>query len=121
VDDNEDAASLLGDVISSLGHHVRIANDGPMALDIAPTFVPDLALLDIGSPAMDGYQVATRRRAIEILRGVRLVAVTGYGQPSDRSRSEAHGLEQVGVEAIDLETLTSLLSTLFDPQAIGKT
>jgi CheY-like chemotaxis protein len=78
VDDNEDAAELLREILCSLGHSVEVAYDGATALKLAESFRPDVALLDIGMPVMDGYELAARLR-----QGAgptpRLIAITGYG------------------------------------------
>jgi len=112
VEDNEDAARTLATAISALGHQIRIANDGPEALDIARGFVPELALLDIGLPVMDGYQVGSRLRELDRMSDVRLVAVTGYGQPADRSRSEELGFDAHLVKPVDLRHLSTLIEEL---------
>src|SRR5690606_6620320 len=91
VDDNEDAAVMLQHALGSLGHRVEVAPDGPSALDVCKTFSPDVALLDIGLPVMDGYELAVRLRELLVKSGrvpsLRLLAVTGYGQETDRARS----------------------------------
>jgi signal transduction histidine kinase/ActR/RegA family two-component response regulator len=114
VDDNEDAAQMLAEAIGALGHQIRVASDGPTALEIAPGFLPDLAVLDIGLPVMDGYQVASRLRELDRLHDMRLIAVSGFGQPSDRQRSQAHGFDAHLVKPVDLEHLASLFATLLD-------
>ena len=87
VDDNEDAAELLAMALASRGHEVEVVNDGPSAMRLAPEFVPDVALLDLGMPVMDDFELAARLREVAGWKGVRLVAVTGYGQRSDRERT----------------------------------
>jgi PAS domain S-box-containing protein len=115
VDDNDDAADLLADVLSALGHDVSKAHDGPSALAMAAQHRPSLALLDIGLPVMDGYELARRLRAMEGLGGIKLVAVTGYGQESDRRRSKDAGFDAHLVKPIDLEALPALVSKLTRP------
>jgi CheY-like chemotaxis protein len=107
VDDNEDAADLLSSSLSALGHTVRTAYDGPSALLVLAEFAPDAALLDIGLPAMDGYELAQRIRALK--PGVRLVALTGYGQESDRERSHAAGFDAHLVKPVDI---TAVLASI---------
>jgi PAS domain S-box-containing protein len=109
VDDNEDGAMSLADALIDMGHEVRVALDGPTALRIAEDFIPVLALIDIGLPGMDGYQLAGRFREVRSLAGVRLVAVTGYGQESDRRRVLAAGFEAHLVKPVDLEVLTRVV------------
>ena len=104
VDDNEDAGAMLKEALEALGYRVELAHDGPSALRIAETFRPDIALLDIGLPVMDGYELAVRLRAIG-REPLRLIAVTGYGQPNDRERSASAGFEVHLVKPLDLERL----------------
>jgi signal transduction histidine kinase len=112
VDDNEDAAELLASVLEVMGHTTRVAHDGPEALKAAAEFDPDLALLDIGLPVMDGYELARRLHDDPGLRRVPLVAVTGYGQPADRQRSEAAGFDAHLVKPVDIERVGSLIRQL---------
>jgi CheY-like chemotaxis protein len=91
VDDNEDALEMLRELLLSAGHEVRTATNGPSALQIVERFQPEIALLDIGLPAMDGYELATRLRARMGAQAPQLMALTGYGQEADRVRSEAAG------------------------------
>jgi signal transduction histidine kinase/ActR/RegA family two-component response regulator len=107
VDDNRDAALMLGNALEHMGHVVARAHDGPAALAIAATFVPEIALLDIGLPGMSGYQLGAALRAIY---DIRLVAVTGYGQEQDRQRSLAAGFEAHLVKPVDLKLLQRLLA-----------
>ena len=86
VEDNLDAAESLGELLRIWGHEVTVAHDGAAALRAVPEVRPEVVLLDIGLPGMDGYEVASRLRATPGLAGLRLVAVTGYGQESDRRR-----------------------------------
>jgi CheY-like chemotaxis protein len=103
VDDNQDAGLMLSDYLGSFGHDTRVAIDGPSALLVAENFHPDVALLDIGLPGMDGYVLGECLRA----RGLahRIIAVSGYGQPADRSRSERIGFERHFVKPVDLDEL----------------
>ena len=108
VDDNEDAADMLEFVLSHLGFVVATAHDGPSALTLAAHFAPDVALLDIGLPVMDGYELAGRLRA-ECGPTLVLIAITGYGQPADRARSVVAGFDHHLVKPIDLERLKEIL------------
>jgi CheY-like chemotaxis protein len=109
VDDNEDAARLLGEALTALGYRARTALDGPTALQMVDEFSPAIAVLDIGLPVMDGYQLARRLRK---RGGIRLVAVTGYGQSSDRDRSRAVGFDAHLVKPIAVGDLARLLARL---------
>ena len=86
VDDNEDSADMLGLLLSESGHEVRVAYDGPRALALASEFEPNAAVLDIGLPVMDGYELATRLRERYGAQGLRLLALTGFGQEQDKAR-----------------------------------
>ncbi|HEX8108556.1 MAG TPA: response regulator, partial [Kofleriaceae bacterium] len=109
VDDNVDAATLLGDLLSARGYRTCIAHDAAEVLQLARDFVPDVALLDIGLPAMDGYELARRLRELPAWRHVRLLALTGYGQSTDRARSVDVGFDHHLVKPIDLATLERYL------------
>jgi signal transduction histidine kinase len=106
VDDNQDGAEILAETLRELGHVVEIAHDGPSALEIAQRFRPQLALLDIGLPVMDGYELAGHLRE---LGPIRLVAVTGYGQETDRRRSQEAGFSAHLVKPVDLDVLTTVV------------
>lgn len=110
VDDNEDAAEMLSEVLTDLGYVVRTALDGPSALVAAQEFQPQVALLDIGLPVMDGYELGRRLR--EGHSELRLVALTGYGQASDKTRSREAGFDAHLVKPIQLTKLQRLFSTL---------
>ncbi len=112
VDDNVDSAQSLGTLLKLHGAEVRIAYDGLSALETATAFVPDVVLLDIGMPGMDGYEVARRLRALPHLETAVLVAQTGWGQEEDRRRSEEAGCDYHLVKPIDLEALEELLAQL---------
>jgi CheY-like chemotaxis protein len=94
VDDSVDCADSLATLLRVAGHEVRTAYDGPTALEAAEAFRPEVVLLDIGLPRMDGYEVARRLRERERAGGrALLVAVTGYGQEEDRRRAEEAGFD----------------------------
>jgi signal transduction histidine kinase len=112
VDDNADSAEMLATALRHTGHDVSVALDGPAALDTARRFRPDAALLDIGLPIMDGYELAVRLRADrDGDRPLTLIAVTGYGQDPDRRRSSEAGFEAHLLKPVDLETLEELLQS----------
>jgi signal transduction histidine kinase len=110
VDDNVDAARALADGLELFGYETALAYDGPEALATAREFKPDAALLDIGLPVMDGYELATRLRKVPNLCALRLVAITGYGQEADLSRSRAVGIGAHLVKPVMLDALHELLS-----------
>ena len=106
VDDNSDAAATLEILLKSLGHQTRVVHTGPDALDAAPEFKPDVVLLDIGLPGIDGYEVARRLRALQTGRSFRIVAVTGWDQEADKRKSEEAGFDMHLVKPVapaDLE------------------
>jgi len=105
VDDNVDAANSIAKILGLFGHAVRCAHDGPAALSVANEFLPDVVVLDIGLPGMDGYEVARRLRASEKFAKSVLVALTGYGQQGDRSRAQEAGFDQHLTKPADPELL----------------
>ncbi|HEY1875215.1 MAG TPA: response regulator [Steroidobacteraceae bacterium] len=116
-DDNADALESLATVLRLRGHEVYSAPNGAIALETAVRHMPEVALLDIGMPLLDGYEVARRIRAQEWGKAVTLVALTGWGQESDRRRSQEAGFDTHLVKPLDLEKLTALLAHLPAPQA----
>lgn len=112
VDDNDDAATLMADALESLGYRVQTASDGPEALRVSEEFEPTVGLLDIGLPVMDGYELASRLRERPLARNLRLIAITGYGQETDKRRSEAAGFDAHLVKPITLEQLQHVLEQL---------
>jgi CheY-like chemotaxis protein len=118
VDDNEDAAELVSEVLSDSGHTVRVAHDGPSALRALAEFSPDLAVLDIGLPVMDGYELAQRIRSLPEGERIRLVALTGYGQSADRSAAEHAGFDEHLVKPVDALSLERALSKLMTKSAL---
>ena len=116
VDDNEDAATLLAEALGALGYEVRVAHDGPSALRVAAEHRPQVGLLDLGLPVMDGYELAARVRGEDWGREVRLVALTGYGRDKDRALSLEIGFDEHVVKPINLSTLQRLLAELTAPR-----
>jgi len=110
VDDNMDAAELLSQLLSRRGYQTALAFDGPSALNTAQEFKPRLAILDIGLPVMDGYELATRLREQLGAETPRLIALTGYGQEHDRARSRAGGFHAHIVKPVDAEELLRALA-----------
>jgi CheY-like chemotaxis protein len=109
-DDNQDSAESLGMLLELAGHEVQLAYDGQGALDSAACFLPDVILLDIGLPKMDGYEVAARLRQDRRHDRMLLVAVTGYGMESDRERTRAAGFDHHLVKPVDPRALSDLIS-----------
>jgi PAS domain S-box-containing protein len=115
VDDNADALLLLSQALRRLGHEVHVAEDAVGALTVAAMYEADVALLDIGLPVMDGYELAEQLRSIPGWEGVKLVALTGYGQHSDKQRAHAAGFDEHLIKPVSLEALSSVLSRLTAP------
>ena len=118
VDDNVDAADSLAMLAEIWGHDVQTANDGPTAIRKAASFRPDIVLLDIGMPLMNGFEVARHLRAESALDGVVLAALTGWGQDEDRDQSRAAGFDLHLVKPLDPAILERLLAD--PPQARSK-
>ena len=111
VDDNRDAAATLALLLELTGHDVRTAHDGLEALAMASEFRPDVVLLDIGLPKLNGYEVARRIRRQPRGQGVVLIAITGWGQEEDKRQSQDAGFDQHIVKPVDPGTLLKLLAT----------
>jgi signal transduction histidine kinase/CheY-like chemotaxis protein len=101
VDDNHDAAHSVADLLALSGHEVRTAADGREALTVAEHFSPEVVVLDIGLPILDGYEVAARLRTMDGTRAALLLALTGYGQQDDRERAAAAGFDHHFVKPAD--------------------
>ena len=112
VDDNRDAAESLGLLLQMLGASVFVADDGPSALRAVGTFGPGVVMLDLGMPGMDGFEVASRIRARPDWNGITLIALTGWGQESDRKFVEAAGFAHHVVKPAEIGALQALLATL---------
>jgi len=112
VDDNIDAAEMLAEALRIHGHVVGVAHDGPAALALAGELQPDLALLDIGLPVMDGFALAQRLKLSLAPHAPKFVAITGYGQPSDRVRSKQAGFDEHLVKPIDLARLNAIVRSV---------
>ncbi|WP_437605171.1 ATP-binding protein [Sorangium sp. So ce834] len=110
VEDNPDVAESLVMLLQALGHEVAMARSGPEALAAAPAFLPDVVLLDIGLPGMDGYEVARQLRRRPELERALLVALSGYGQEEDRRRSRAAGFDHHLVKPVSRAVLQPLIA-----------
>ncbi|XYH92791.1 response regulator [Sorangium sp. So ce1128] len=104
-DDNRDAAEGVAEALRALGHEAHVVYDGEAAIEAARRLAPDLALVDIGLPVVDGYEVARRLRAMPEGRRLGLVAMTGYGQPSDRQRATAAGFDDHIVKPVSIDVV----------------
>jgi CheY-like chemotaxis protein len=109
-DDNKDAADALAMILELGGHEVRVAHNGRVALSLAQTFRPDVALLDIGMPDMSGYEVARALRHERWGKEIYLVALTGWGQEGDRQKALDAGFDRHMTKPIDPDALESFLS-----------
>jgi CheY-like chemotaxis protein len=109
VEDDGDSAETLAVLLRIYGHEVQVARDGPTALRLAADQPPDVALLDLGLPGMDGYEVARRLREREADKLLLLIAVTGYGRDEDRRRSKEAGIHLHLLKPVDGEALNRLL------------
>ena len=112
VDDNHDSALSLAMVLTMMGHETRTAHDGETALATAEEFHPDVVLLDIGLPKMNGYEVAQRIREKAWGIAMFLIAVTGWGQAEDRARSAEVGLNMHMVKPVEPSALQAVLAGL---------
>jgi PAS domain S-box-containing protein len=111
VDDNVDAATTLGELLSALGHEVMVRFDGKSALADGPAFGPEVLVLDIGLPDIDGYELARRLRSEPATAGARYLALTGYGQAHDRTLARAAGFDHHFVKPVDIAALQAMLDT----------
>jgi signal transduction histidine kinase/ActR/RegA family two-component response regulator len=109
VDDNADAADSLRMLLEFVGHEIAVASDGRSAIESVVAWQPEVALIDIGLPDLDGYEVVTRLRAMNLTARPLLVALTGYGQPEDRMRALAAGFDVHLTKPVDVDELTRIL------------
>ena len=104
---------MLAQALKDAGHDVREEHDGASALVAAAQFQPDVVILDLGLPGMDGIEVARRLRAYPQLAGIRIVALTGLGQPGERSRIAAVGIESHLVKPVDMDTIIEAIGATY--------
>ena len=109
VDDNADARDAMKFLLEEEGHEVRTAGDGPAALEEARIRPPEVVLLDIGLPGMDGYEVARALRALPGCELASIVAVSGYGQAEDRAQSRAAGFDEHFVKPVAPDRLLEIV------------
>ena len=110
VEDNIDSADAMAILLRALGHEVAVVNDGREAVALARDFRPDIILLDIGLPGIDGFELARHFRDFAETRAAKVIAVTGYGLASDRARTKASGFDLHLVKPVDPAQLTRILS-----------
>jgi signal transduction histidine kinase len=119
VDDNQDAAEATSVLLELSGHEVKTVGDGPEALASAPVYAPDVVLLDIGLPGIDGYEVAVQLRRLPETRGACLIALTGYGQPADRARAREAGFDHHLTKPADPDELLRLVENWLKTRKAG--
>jgi CheY-like chemotaxis protein len=112
VDDNRDFTDTMAVLLEAIGHEVRTAYDGREVAAIVAEFKPQVVLLDIGLPGIDGYEVARRLRASPQYSGTVLIAVSGYGQQADRNRAQEAGFDHHLVKPVDPDKLAGLIESL---------
>ncbi len=112
VDDNEDAGSTMGMLLEALGHVVRVVHHPLAALELAPVFTPDVFLLDIGLPDMDGYVLARRLQALPCTANARFVALTGFGQASDQRQAFEAGFHHHCTKPVELQVLDAIFTQI---------
>ena len=117
VDDNRDAATSLAELLEFTGHETRVAHDGLEAVQTAENFRPDVVLLDIGLPKLNGFEAARMIRQQPWGKDMMLVALTGWGQEEDRRMSSAAGFDAHLVKPADPVALTELLARMRSPRA----
>ena len=117
VEDNIDAADALAMLLELLGHDVDIANDGPAALEAIQRTRPDVMLIDIGLPGVDGFEVARRVRAMPGSKRPLLVALTGYGRDEDKARTRAPGFDYHLTKPVEVDALEGLVARLWSAGA----
>jgi CheY-like chemotaxis protein len=117
VDDRRDAVELLATLLKTAGHEVRTAADGPTALEAALDYRPDVVVLDIGLPGLNGFEVAKRIRKEPTVKHAVLIAMTGYGQPADRQCSKEAGFDHHLVKPADFGEVLRILATVGEKTA----
>jgi two-component system, chemotaxis family, CheB/CheR fusion protein len=119
VDDNQDAANTLAEVLRHHGHSVDAVFDGDQALDAAARTAPDAVVLDLAMPGKDGYETARLLRGMSATSTALLIALSGYGQPRDRARSQQAGFDVHIIKPVDIEQLVALLASVSSRPRIG--
>jgi CheY-like chemotaxis protein len=111
-DDNEDSASSMAGALRALGHEVRMAFDGTQCIDVCRSFEPEVLLLDIGMPRLNGYDTARIIRMEPWGAGMLIVAMTGWGQEEDRKRGVHAGFDHHLVKPVDFDALAGILGAV---------
>lgn len=109
VDDNRDAADMLGELLTTMGHDVRVAYDGAQGLAQFDAFAPDLAILDLGLPEIDGFTLASLVRERERFSAIPLIAHSAYNQPEDVKKAHAAGFTYHLAKPADLSHLIAII------------
>lgn len=112
VDDNKDAASSLAELLTIVGHEVKVAYDGNSAIRVASEFVPEVILLDIGLPDITGFEVTVQLRGRPQLHSTKLIALTGYSHAMALNDTRAAGFDHHLVKPVDVSYLVQLLQSL---------
>jgi CheY-like chemotaxis protein len=118
-DDNETFAETFGQMLEYLGHDVQVAHDGISAVSLAFSFLPEVVLLDIGLPGLNGYEVCKKIRAADKLKNSVLIAQTGYSQPEHHERSKEAGFDHHLVKPVKISNLEALLMSLEVPSRMS--
>lgn len=121
VDDNTDAGDSMSALLELQGHNVQVAYDGVAAIKVVKAFAPDVVLLDIGMPRLDGYEVARRIRSLQNGKDVLLIALTGWGQESDRERAKASGFDEHLTKPVDVAFICALIASHASAQKVSRT
>jgi CheY-like chemotaxis protein len=109
IEDNQDAAEILREVLEMYEHDVEVAHSGPTGIDVARAFHPDVVLCDLGLPGMTGFEVATALRTDPDTRATHLVALSGYGQAEDRAKARESGFEVHLTKPVGIDELQQVL------------
>jgi CheY-like chemotaxis protein len=121
VDDNEPSAKTLGWMMEMIGHSTRLALSSSKALEVAKEYKPDVILMDIGMPGMDGYELCTNMRSEPALRNSVFIAQTGWGQQEHRQRSKEAGFDYHLVKPVPLPELETLIASIARKKAMALT
>ena len=110
VDDSVDAAEAMSMLLETLGHEIRVMHDGPSALAMVDDFAPDVVILDIGLPGMDGFEVARQMRMRAATKAALMIALTGYGADSDKKQAHDAGFDHHLVKPVSFTAIETLIA-----------
>ena len=113
VDDSVDAAEAMSMLLETLGHEVRVMHDGPSALAMVDDFAPDVVILDIGLPGIDGFEVAREMRTRTVTKSALLIALTGYGADSDKQKARDAGFDHHLVKPVSFTAIETVIAASF--------